>query len=73
MIIPITTRIAIKGIDYSRDLRRNIKKMHTAVNPNVITLKVEKVSLIIYKGLVRGVSSDARKKAFIFSIAKGKN
>lgn len=72
-MIPIRTSIAIKGIDYSLDLSKNIKKMHTAVNPKVMTLKVENVSLIIYKGFVRGVSSDAKKKALIFSIANGKN
>jgi hypothetical protein len=36
-------------------LRRNIKKMHPAVNPKVRTLKVEKVSLMISNGFVNGV------------------
>jgi hypothetical protein len=65
--------MAIRGIFYSLFLSKNIKKIHPPVNANVITLKVENVKLTISKGFVRGVSSVARKKALMFSIAKGKN
>lgn len=71
--IPIITRIAIKGIFYSFFLSKNIKKIHAPVSPKVKTLNVENVRLIISIGFVRGVSSEAKKKAFIFYMARGKN
>lgn len=52
---PITTKIAINGMLDNLSLRRNIKKIHPAVNPKVRTLKVEKVSLMISNGFVNGV------------------
>jgi hypothetical protein len=49
------TKMAMRGILESLSLRRNIRKIQPAVNPKVSTLKVEKVSLIISRGLVKGV------------------
>jgi len=65
--------MAITGIFWSLDLSRNIRNMQIHVRPRVRTLKLLKVSVMIYKGLVRGDSSEARKKACMFSIARGKN
>lgn len=41
------TNNAIKGIFYNFDRSKNIPKIQTHVRPRVITLKVEKVSIII--------------------------
>lgn len=73
MAMPIMTRRAITGILCSFLRRRNIRKMQPPVSDSVRTLNVENVSVIICSGLVNGVSSDARKNALIFSIARGKN
>lgn len=67
------TKMAISGIFYNLFLIKNKIRIHPAVNPKVRTLKVENVKLIISNGFVNGVQSDAKKNAFIFSIAKGKN
>ena len=69
----MTTRRAINGIFYSFFIKRNIKKIHPPVSPKVSTLKVENVRFIIWIGLVSGVSSEAKKKAFMFYMASGKN
>ena len=71
--MPTRTKIAINGMFYNFFLKKNMKKMQPHVNPRVKILKFEKVKVIISRGLVKGVSFDAKKKAFIFSIAKGKN
>lgn len=55
MAIPIITRIAMRGIFYSFFLSRNIRNMHAAVSPRVMTLNVENVRFIISMGFVRGV------------------
>lgn len=67
------TKIAISGIFYSFFLSKNIKKIQAAVNPKVNTLKVENVRLIISIGFVNGVSSEAKKNALMFYMARGKN
>ncbi len=56
MIIPIIIKIAIHGICESFSLSKNIIKIQAHVNPKVSTLNVEKVILIMSKGLVRGDS-----------------